>query len=160
LDDLRYALKSLARSRGFTLIAIVTLALGIGANTAAFSILNALLLRPLPYADSGRLDRIYRSIAQSPRGGVSPADYLDLKPQTGGYGEVAAYGASEMILSEPGQPAEMVSGLRVSSNLFSTLATAPSLGRDFRPDEEIQATTVSSSSATAAGGTASPRTPG
>jgi putative ABC transport system permease protein len=138
MDDLRYALKSLGRSRAFTLIAVVTLALGIGANTAAFSILNALLLRPLPYADSRRLDRIYRSIPQNSRGGVSPADYLDLRTETGGYGEVAAYGATEMILSEPGQPAEMVSGLRVSANLFSTLGTSPSLGRGFRADEETR----------------------
>ena len=137
MDDLRFALKSLGRSRGFTLIAVVTLALGIGANTAAFSILNALLLRPLPYPDSRRLERIYRVTAQNSRGGVSPADYLALRSQMAGYGEVAAYGPSEMILSEPGHPAEMFSGLRISSDLFSTLGTAPMLGRAFRPDEEI-----------------------
>jgi putative ABC transport system permease protein len=137
MNDLRFALKSLFRSPGFTLIAVITLALGIGANTSAFSILNALLLRPLPYADSRQLERIYRTTAQSSRGGVSPADYLDLKSQTNGYGEIAAYGVSDMSLSEPGEPAEMALGLRISANLFHTLGTEPELGRSFRPDETL-----------------------
>lgn len=79
LGDLRFAVRSLVRSPGFVLIAVITLGLGIGANTSAFSILNGVLLRPLPYADSAQLDRIYRATAQDSRGGVSPADYLDLK---------------------------------------------------------------------------------
>jgi len=77
MNDLRFAIKSLLRSPGFTLIAIVTLGLGIGANTSAFSLLNHVLLRPLPYADGDHLDRIYRATPQNPRGGVSPADYRD-----------------------------------------------------------------------------------
>jgi predicted permease len=135
LRDVRLALKSLGRAPGLTLIAIVTLALGIGANTAAFSILNALLLRPLPYPDSGRLERIYRATPQNARGAVSPADYLDLTSQMNGYGQIAAYGAVDMSVSEPGAPAEIVSGLRISTNLFSTLGAQPQLGRGFRPDE-------------------------
>jgi putative ABC transport system permease protein len=135
--DVRFALQSLRRSPGFTLIAIVTLALGVGANTSAFGILNALLLRPLPYSDSGRLERIYRASAQNARGGVSPADYLDLRTQTSAYGEIGAYGVSEMTLSTPGEPAEMASGLRISANLFSTLGAEPFLGRSFRPIEEL-----------------------
>ena len=137
LPDLRFAIKSLLRSPAFTFIAVVTLGLGIGANTSAFSILNALLLRPLPYADSRQLDRIYRTTAQNSRGGVSPADYLDLRSQTNGYGDIAAYGVSEMSLSEPGEPAEMALGLRISANLFSTLGVEPELGRSFRPDEAV-----------------------
>ena len=137
MNDVRLAIKSLFRAPGFTLIAIVTLALGIGANTSAFSILNALLLRPLPYPASRQLDRIYRATSQSSRGGVSPADYLELASQGEGYGEIAAYGVSDMSVSEPGEPAEMASGLRISANLFSTLGTAPQLGRSFRRDEEI-----------------------
>jgi hypothetical protein len=78
----------------------------------AFSILNALLLRPLPYADSHQLDRIYRATPQSSRGGVAPADYLDLRSQTNGYSEIAAYGVSDMAVSAPGEPAEMGRGLR------------------------------------------------
>ncbi|HET6230646.1 MAG TPA: ABC transporter permease [Longimicrobiaceae bacterium] len=137
LLDLRLAAKSLLRSPGFTLVAIVTLGLGIGANTSMFSILSGYMLRPAPYAGSDRLDRIYRSTPGEPRGPVSTADYLDLKSEMGGYGEIAAYGNSEMSLSEPGQPAEMVPALRVSANLFSTLGTQPRLGRAFRADETV-----------------------
>jgi predicted permease len=137
LRDLRFAIKSLLRSPGFTFIAVITLGLGIGANTSAFSILNALLLRPLPYPDSGRLDRIFRATAQNSRGGVSTADYLDLTTELRSYGEIAAYGVSGMSLSEPGKPAEMAAGLRVSTNLFSTLGIEPRLGRGFRPDETL-----------------------
>jgi hypothetical protein len=137
LRDLRFAMQSLRRSPGFTLIAVITLGLGIGANTSAFSILNALLLRPLPYPDGGRVDRIFRATAQNSRGSLSPADYLDLASETNGYGEIAAYGVSDMSLSEPGQPAEMAPGLRVSANLFATLGIEPSIGRSFRPDEAL-----------------------
>jgi predicted permease len=137
MNDVRFAIRSLGRSPGFVLIAIITLGLGIGANTSAFSMLNAILLRPLPYADSGQLDRIYRATAQNSRGGVSPADYLDLKAEMNGYGEIAAYSFSEMSLAEPGEPAEMALGLRVSANLLSTLGIEPQLGRSFRPDETV-----------------------
>src|ERR1700675_4436390 len=89
LSDLRFAIKSLRRSPGFTLIAIITLGLGIGANTSMFSILNGYMLRPAPYAERDLLDRIYRTTRQDRRGGISPADYLDLKSETSGYGEIA-----------------------------------------------------------------------
>jgi predicted permease len=137
LRDLRFAAKSLVRSPSFTLIAVITLGLGIGANTSMFSILNGYMLRPSPYPDRDRVDRIYRATRRDARGGISPADYLDLKSQMSGYGDIAAYTVSDMSLSEPGKPAEMAEGLRVSANLFSTLGTTPDLGRSFRPDEEI-----------------------
>jgi predicted permease len=137
LRDLRFATKSLSRSPGFTLIAIITLGLGIGANTSMFSILNGYMLSPAPYPDSDRLDRIYRATAQNSWGYVSAADYLDLKSQMNGYGEIAAWGILDMNLSEPGQPAQTPLALRISANLFSTLGTGPQLGRSFRPDEEI-----------------------
>jgi hypothetical protein len=131
LPDLRFAIKTLRRSPGFTLIAVVTLGLGIGANTAAFSLLNEVFLRPLPYPDTDRLDRIYRATPQNSRGGVSPPDYLDLKKESGAYGEVAAYAFTDMSLAAPGEPADMARGLRVSANLFSTLGVEPQLGRGF-----------------------------
>jgi predicted permease len=137
INDLRNAIHRLATAPGFTLVAVLTLALGIGANTSAFSILNALLLRPLPYVDSIQLDRIYRVTPQNSRGAVSPADYLDLKSEMSGYGVIAAYGIADMSLSEPGEPAEMAPGLRISANLFSTLGVEPELGRTFRPDETV-----------------------
>ena len=141
LGDLRFALKSLSRSPGFTLIAVITLGLGIGANTSMFSILNGYMLRPAPYPDRDHLDRIFRSTPQDSRGGFSPADYLDLKSEMNGYGEIATYASSEMSLSEPGKPAQTAEGLRVSANLFSILGTRPQLGRSFRP--EYSATTAS-----------------
>jgi len=95
------------------------------------------LLRPLPYPDSGRLDRIYRSTPQDPRGGISPADYLDLKSEMNGYGKIAAYAFSDTNFSQPAEPAETASGLRISANLFSTLGIEPQLGRGFRPDETV-----------------------
>src|SRR5712691_7662615 len=111
MNELRFALKSLHRSPGFTFIAIVTLGLGIGANTSMFSGLNGYMLRPAPYADRDRMDRIFRATRQDPRGGFSPADYLDLKSEMNSYGEIAAYAFSGMSLSEPGRPAEMADGL-------------------------------------------------
>ena len=137
LHDVRFAIKSLARAPGLTLIAIITLGLGIGANTSMFSVLDGYLLRPAPYPDSDLLDRIYRATLQEARGGVSPADYLDLRSEMNGYGEIAAYARSDMSLSEPGKAAEMAEGLRISANLFSTLGTEPQLGRSFRPDETL-----------------------
>jgi predicted permease len=102
-----------------------------------FSILNGVLLRPLPYPESDHLDRIYRITAQNSRGSFSPADYLALKSEMDGYGEIAAYGVLGLSLSEPGKPAEMVLSLRVSANFFSILRTKPQLGRDFHADEAL-----------------------
>ena len=135
--DLRLAVRQLLKSPGFTLLAIVTLALGIGANTSMFSVLNGILLKPLPYAGSAQLESIFRSTAQNPKGGISPADFLDLQRAMRGYGTIAAYMAADTSLSEPGRPAEMAAGIRITSNFFSTLGTTPQLGRDFRPDEEV-----------------------
>jgi putative ABC transport system permease protein len=134
--DVAFAIKSLGRSPGFTLVAIITLGLGIGANTSMFSILSGYMLSPAPYPDSDRLQRIYRATAQNSRGSVSPADYLDLKSEVKGYGEIGAWGVLDISLSEPGQPAETPYGIRISANLFSTLGSTPQLGRNFRPDEE------------------------
>ena len=135
--DVRFAVRSLSRSPGFVLIAILTLGLGIGANTSAFSVVNEVLLRPLPYPESGHLERIYRTTPQNSRGGVSAADYLDLKSQVTGYGEITGYTLADMNLSEPGQPAEMASGLRISDDFFSILRVQPMLGRTFRHDETV-----------------------
>jgi putative ABC transport system permease protein len=135
LGDLRFAFRSLGRAPGFVAIAILTLGLGVGANTSAFSVMNEVFLRPLPYPESGQLDRIYRAIPQNSRGGVSPADYLDLKPQAQGYGQVAAYAFADMNLSAPGEPAEMARGLRVTADLFPTLGVEPEMGRGFTARE-------------------------
>lgn len=133
--DLRLGARSLLRSPGFTLIAIVTLGLGIGANTAMFSLFDNIMLKKLPYAGGQQLDSIYRATTQNPEGGVSAADYLELSPETVGYSAIAAYAKGDMSVSEPGQPAEMARAIRVSANFFSTLGVQPELGRDFHADE-------------------------
>src|SRR4029450_3741088 len=97
--DLRFAIRSLSRTPGFVLLAILTLGLGIGANTSAFSVVNEVLLRPLPYPESRQLERIYRTTPQNSRGGVSAPDYLDLKAQVTGYGEITGYGFRHTNLS-------------------------------------------------------------
>jgi predicted permease len=137
MNDLRCALRSLARSPGFVAIAILTLGLGIGANTAAFSVVNEVLLRPLPYRDVAALERIYRATPQNGRGGVSPADYLDLRAHAGGYGEVSASAGGDVSLSAPGEPADLAHALRISDNVLSILEVQPALGRGFRPEETV-----------------------
>ena len=136
--DLRLGGCSLRKSPGFVVLAIVTLGLGIGANTSIYSMLNSVLLKPLPYPDTGQLDRIYRSTAQDPEGGFSAADYLDMGTALDGYGRIAAYSRADLSLAEPGQPAEMAAAVRVSSNLFSVLGIPPQMGRDFRDEEARQ----------------------
>ncbi len=136
MNDLRFALRQLRKSPGFTILAIAALALGIGANTAMFSVLNGILLKPLPYSDTARLDRIYRATAQNREGNIAPADFLALQRAEQGYGEVAAYGIDEASLSEPGQPAEMAHAARSTANLFSLLGVQPQLGRSFRTGED------------------------
>src|SRR6266404_4140382 len=136
LSSLRLAARSLARSPGFTLLAIITLGLGIGANTAMFSAVNSILLKPLPYPDGAQLDRIDRATPQNPQGRVSPADFLDLRREASRYGEIGAYALGDTSLSEPGQSAEMVEALRITSNFFSVLRVQPQLGRDFLPRED------------------------
>ena len=135
LKDLRFGLRQLTKSPGFTLLAVVTLALGSGANTSMFSVLNSVLLKPLPYGESAQLDAIYRSTASNPDGGVSPADFSDLQRELGPYGAIAAYAYADTSLAEPGQPAEMPRAIRVTANFLSTLHTRPQLGRDFHAQE-------------------------
>ena len=138
LKDAWFAAKDLARSPGFTLLAVVTLALGIGANTSMFTLVNSVLLRPLPYDDSAHLEAIYRATPQSPQGGVSPADFRDFQRQATAYGEIAAFAYADTSLSEPGQPAEMPRAIRVTANFLATLRTQVLLGRDFRAGEEAR----------------------
>src|SRR3954466_12808676 len=137
LASLRFAFRSLLRSPGFTLLAIITLGLGIGANTAMFSLINSIILKPLPYPQSEQLQRLDRATPQNPQGRVSAADYLDLRREMDGYGDIGAYALGDTSLSEPGQPAEVVRALRITANLLSVLGVQPQLGRNFLPKEDL-----------------------
>jgi putative ABC transport system permease protein len=139
--DVRFAARVLWRAPGFTLVAVATLALGIGANTAIFSVVNALLLRPLPYPDADRLVFLTEWSEQVPEMSFSVANLKDLRDQNtvfeslvGSNGQdftlAAVSGASG--LSEP----ERVSGRQVTSGIFATLGRQPIVGRAFGPDED------------------------
>ena len=136
-QDLRFAFRHLARSPGFTLLAVATLGLGVGANTAMFELLDNFMLKRLPYRDSGQLDAIYRATAQNPEGSLAPADFRDLQREPGAYGGIGAYAYADTSLAEPGQPAEMPRAIRVTANFFGLLGVRPELGRDFRPGEDL-----------------------
>src|SRR3954471_2681444 len=137
LSSLRFAGRALFRSPGFTILAVITLGLGIGANTAMFSLINSILLKPLPYPQSDQLQRLDRATPQNPQGRVSAADYLDLRQEMDSYGDIGAYALGDTSLSEPGQPAEVVRALRISANFLPVLRVRPYLGRDFLPREEL-----------------------
>src|SRR4051812_19160458 len=136
LFDLRLAFRSLAKTPGFTFIAIITLTVGIGLNVSMFSLVNSLLLQPLPFPQSERLIKLHRATPQNSRGGFAPADYLDLKRAEAPFGQFAGYTNTDVALSEPGQPAELHGLLRVTTDFFAVLQVQPVLGRTFRTDEE------------------------
>lgn len=136
-QDLRFALRQLRKSQGFTTVAVITLALGIGANTAIFSMVNAVLLRPLPYQNSSRLVRIWE---QNPRRGwyenvVSGANFLDWKKQNHVFADLAAFEDTSFNLMGADKPEE-IAGQRVTTNLLSVLGVQPLRGRLFLPEEE------------------------
>lgn len=136
MSSLRFALRRLAASPGFTAIAVVTLALGVGLNTAMFSVLNTVLLRPLPFPESDRLFRLDRTSAQQVDGSHRGPNYLDIERHSGEVADVAAYRGWGATVSEPGRAAEFRESLRVSPRFFDVLGIRPVLGRTFRLDED------------------------
>lgn len=135
-QDLRFAARQLVRSPGFTLIAVLTLGLGIGANTAMFSITNGVMLKPLPYANPDRLERIWRATPQFRQGNFAAADVVALREAQTPYGEFAAYRPRPASLSDPGVPAELASSALATANFFSLLGVQIEFGRGFRPGED------------------------
>ena len=136
-QDIRYALRAFAKNPGFTLAAVLSLAIGIGANTSIFSVANALLLRPLPYKDANRLVILWN---RSPGLNItedwfSPAQYLDIKNGHQGFEQVAITIGGNYNLTGEGEP-ERVGVTRVSSNLLSMLGVRAERGRLFVPDED------------------------
>ena len=135
LADLRYALRTLAKSPAFASIAILTLALGIGANTALFSVVNAVLLNPLPYHDPARLVAVYSRTAQFSQSSISYPNFLDWVRAQNVFSSLAAFREDDYNLTGLGQP-ERVSAEMVSASFFSTLGINPVAGRLFRPEDD------------------------
>lgn len=129
-QDIKYGARMLLKSPGFTLVAVITLALGIGANTAIFSVVNAVLLRPLSYKDSNRIVTVLRDGRQP----ISPANFLDLQGQNKSFEQMAAAELWGGTLTG-GDRAESLVGLRMGDNLFSLLGVQPLIGRAFATDD-------------------------
>jgi putative ABC transport system permease protein len=132
LRDIRYGMRGLFKRPGFTLIAVVTLALGIGANVAIFSVVNAVLLRPLPYRDSNRIVTLWQNNVKAgvPRNDVSPANFLDWRDQSHSFESMAAIEPFGLSMIGNGEPERFNTWL-VTAGFFETLGTNAQLGRTF-----------------------------
>ncbi|PYS71578.1 MAG: hypothetical protein DMF69_09830 [Acidobacteria bacterium] len=137
LKDIRYAIRGLRKRPGFTFVAIITLALGIGANTAIFSVVNAVLLKPLAFKDPNRLVIVWEDAAFAgfPRNTPAPANYFDWKSQNRSFEDMAATASTSFNLIGDGEP-ERVAAHQVSANFFPLLGVQPLLGRTFLPEED------------------------
>jgi predicted permease len=136
LQDARYAVRLLGRSPGFTVTAILTLALAIGANVAIFSAVKGVLIAPLPYADPDRLVRLFEESPANPHFPMAPADFRDYRAELRTFEGMAAYLRSDLQLGEAGAP-EQLRGMQVTSGFFGLLGFQTALGREFEPQDEI-----------------------
>ena len=136
-QDVAHSWRALRRSPGFAVVALITLALGIGANTAIFSVVNALLLRDLPFRDADRVVRVWGAHANTPdhRGQLSPADFIDLRARQRSFSTLGAFAYGGGTYVGPNDPVPM-SGLRVDANVFNVLGVRPLLGRTFAIGED------------------------
>jgi putative ABC transport system permease protein len=138
IQDLRYAVRTLAKQQGVTAVAIICLALGIGVNTVIFSCLNAILLRPFPYADPNALVVITEDLAREARrsgGALSYPDYVDYAASTKSFVSMGAYASRTFTLTGTAEP-ERVEGARISASMFPTLGIAPARGRGLLPADD------------------------
>ena len=134
LKDLRYSFRMLTKNPGVSAIALLTLALGIGANTAIFSVVSAVLLQPLPYQNPERLVSLWENVPEHGRWRVAPANFFDWKKQNTVFTDVVAYGSATQTLTGDGDP-EQLSGTAVTDGYFEVVGVQPMLGRTFQPDE-------------------------
>jgi hypothetical protein len=152
LNDLRFGMRTLLKNRGFALLAILTLGLGIGANTAIFSVIYGVLLKPLPYTDSDRLVLIRQSAPLIGRAdaGVSIKEYFTYRDQASEFEALVEFHQMNFDLLKRGEPDRVNTGV-VSTNFFSVLGIQPILGRSFVPDDDKPVRRRCSSSATRTG---------
>ena len=140
--EIRYAVRALLKRPGFTGVAVATLALGIGANTAVFTVVNAVLLRPLPYDQADRLVRLRGSGTLTRQtDNLSPMDFLDLRARARRFDGIAAYNNYAGATLTGTGDAERVAGTRVTADFFSVLHVVPALGRDFRDEDDVPGAT-------------------
>ncbi|MEK7830951.1 MAG: ABC transporter permease, partial [Acidobacteriota bacterium] len=136
LQDLRFGARMLLKQPSFTLIAVLTLSLGIGANTAIFSVVNAVLLRPLPFKEPERLVMIHETnLPRFSEFSVASGNFLDWQKQNTTFERLIAIGGTVNILTGADEPKRLM-GARVSDGFFATLGVAPQLGRTFLPEED------------------------
>jgi putative ABC transport system permease protein len=135
-QDLRYGARMLLKNPGFTLVAIITLALGIGANTAIFSVVNGVLLKPLPYREPQQLIRVFERSRTQPKFPMSGGNFQDYREQNSTLTGLALYTRQDLELSLDDKP-ERLAALRVSAGFFEVLGAQPLLGRDFRREDEL-----------------------
>lgn len=137
LNDLRYGLRLLRKSPGFTVVALLVLTIGIGANVAIFSVINTVLLRPLPYRDPGRLVMLWENLPGIgfPQVGTSSGEYLDYRDHNRVFSAVAGYKNDTVNLTGSGQP-ERIHITQASANLFSVLGVQPMMGRAYTVEED------------------------
>src|SRR5580658_8339733 len=134
-EDLRFALRMLFKSPAFAIIAILTLTLGIGADTALFSVVTGVLLNPLPYPRSSQLVAIDEKDAGQDKAPISYLNFLDWQRQTKAFSSIAMYRHEDYNLTGTSQP-ERINGFMISAQFFPTLGIHPALGRDFNADDD------------------------
>src|SRR5579864_5702216 len=135
LQDLRYAMRQLRKNPGFTTVAVLTLALGIGANTAIFSVVEGVVLAPLPYAQPDRLVTVWERNQRIPKFSASYPDFQDWQRNAQSFEQMGAFASQDYDLSAPGTP-EHLEGAPISANFFRMLAANLALGREFSEDED------------------------
>jgi putative ABC transport system permease protein len=135
LQDLRYGARMLLKQPGFTLITVLTLALGIGANTAIFSVVNAVLLKPLPYPEPGQLVQLRLEGAGKPDTVIGSSAFVQVKAQSQSLARIAAYSGGDMTLTGAGAAEGVVAGA-VTADFFPLLGVLPALGRNFTQEED------------------------
>ena len=136
VQDLKYAVRTLFRTPGFTAILILTLALSIGATTAIVSVVEGVLLRPLPFRDAARLVRAYTRTDTHPKFPINPNDFRDARSRMHSFESFAAYVHSDLQLSGAGEPVRL-SGFAVTAGYFHVLGLKPAMGREFNQGDEL-----------------------
>lgn len=134
-NDVRYACRMLAKKPGFTFVAVLTLALGIGTNTAVFSVVNGVLLNPLPFPNPDQLVTLYESKPHFETGSITYPNFLDWRKQNHTFSAMAAYRADQFTLTGVGEP-EVLRGEMISAEFFSIIGVKPVVGRTFSPTED------------------------